>query len=214
LVANSFRTLRERRDSGGEMADLLTFAITIDHFRTRLEIELMSGGAGTVVTRANLEDDIAADVDWHANRNIGIPFMSFERGISRLFSHGDLALLAADELDILQQGATYSNGYNKADSDAVKWFREILREMSKENKLKFVQFTTGTDRASIGVLSKVHIVIQRIVNTESLPVSHTCFSIIGLTEYRTKEEMRQKVSNLPSNSSESTWNDTSLSGLA
>jgi hypothetical protein len=134
LVANSFRTLRERRDSGGEMADLLTFTITIANFRTRLEVEFVSGGAGTVVSRANLGDDIAADVDWHANRSIDVPFTSSERSINRLFSYGDLALLAADELDILvsgkevlnrdllQQGATYSDGYNKADSDAVEWF--------------------------------------------------------------------------------------------
>jgi ubiquitin-protein ligase E3 A len=205
VVANSFRTLRETRDSGGEVADLfMTFAVTIDNFGRRLEIELVPGGAQTVVTSANLEDYIEAYVDWYANRSIEVPFVSFESGIKRLFSYVDLALFAADELDVLvsgeevldwdllQQGATYGDGY-KAESEAVKWFWEIFWEMPKEDKLKFLQFTTGTDRAPIGGLSKVKIIIQRIANTESLPVSHTCFSIFGLPEYRTKEEMRQKV---------------------
>jgi hypothetical protein len=123
LVANSFRTLRERRDSGGAIADLfMAFAITIDNFRKPLEIELVPGGTATVVTRRNGQDHIAAYVDWYANRSIEVLLTSFQRGINRLFSLEDLALFGADGLDVLlsgeeglnrdllQQGATYSDG--------------------------------------------------------------------------------------------------------
>jgi hypothetical protein len=65
--------------------------------------------------------------------------------------------------------------------------------MSNEDKCRFLQFTTGTDRAPVGGLSRVIITIQRMGDPTKLPVSHTCFNIFGLPEYRSKEEMRRKV---------------------
>jgi hypothetical protein len=203
--ANSLRGLREKRDSGGEVADLvMTFTMTIENFGTPQEIEFMPGGAETDVTSANLEDYIESYVDWTANRSIQDPFTCFERGISRVLSHEHLSLFAPDELDVLVSGeeelnwdllqasAMYRDGY-EPDSDAVMWFWEIFHEMSENDKLKFLRFTTGSDRPPIGGLSNVEITIQRIANPESLPVSHTCFSVFGLPEYRTKQEMQRKI---------------------
>jgi hypothetical protein len=72
-------------------------------------------------------------------------------------------------------------------------FWGIFRAMSHEEKSKFLQFTTGSDRAPVGGLSKVGITIQKMADPTKLPVSHTCFATFGLPDYRSKEEMKEKI---------------------
>jgi hypothetical protein len=113
-------------------------------------------------------------------------------------------MFGPDELDILVSGeealewseleknAKYDEGY-ESNSKAVRMFWEIFREMSLELKKKFLVFTTGTDRAPMGGLGKVVITIRRAENPAALPISHTCFSLIELPDYRSKDEMKRKL---------------------
>ena len=57
----------------------------------------------------------------------------------------------------------------------------------------FLRFATGTDRTPVGGLMDVKLTIQRTGDPTKLPVSHTCFNILGLPDYPSKEEMRKKL---------------------
>jgi ubiquitin-protein ligase E3 A len=96
------------------------------------------------------------------------------------------------EWDELQKNAKYSDGYMAA-SRAVRWFWDIFKYMSTGKKKKFLQFTTGSDRAPLGGLSHVPITIQRIADPTKLPISRTCFAIFGLPDYPSREEMAAKI---------------------
>lgn len=43
----------------------------------------------------------------------------------------------------------------------VRWFWEVLHGLSLEQKRTFLQFTTGSDRAPVGGLAKLPLLIQR-----------------------------------------------------
>jgi hypothetical protein len=43
----------------------------------------------------------------------------------------------------------------------VKWFWEVVHELSEERKKKLLHFATGSDRAPIGGLKNLQLVIQR-----------------------------------------------------
>jgi ubiquitin-protein ligase E3 A len=131
-------------------------------------------------------------------------FKAFRSGFERIFSREWLGNFTPDELDImvsgeavfdwgeLQNKAKYTDGYRKSSQEVI-WFWEIFQELDEENKCKFLQFTTGSDRAPIGGLASVEITIQRIADPTKLPVSHTCFYILALPEYQTKQEMKDKL---------------------
>jgi hypothetical protein len=60
----------------------------------------------------------------------------------------------------------------------------------------FPVFLTGTDRIPINGFERMGVMIQRMdggPNFDKLPVAHTCFNILDLPPYPTKEKMRDKL---------------------
>ena len=63
-----------------------------------------------------------------------------------------------------------------------------------ENKKKFLSFATGSDRSPIGGLKNLHLVITRHgEDSDRLPQSHTCFNVLLLPQYGSKEKVRDRL---------------------
>jgi len=73
------------------------------------------------------------------------------------------------------------------------WFWEIFDELSNEQKAQFLRLATGTDRTAISGLRDVNLRIQRTGDATKLPVAQTCFNILGLPDYPSKEAMMVKL---------------------
>ena len=57
-------------------------------------------------------------------------------------------------------------------------------------------FLTGTDRIPVHGFERMGLLIQRMdggEGFEKLPVAHTCFNILDLPPYPTKEKMKDKL---------------------
>jgi ubiquitin-protein ligase E3 A len=168
------------------------------------EIPLIENGQNVDVTRDNVGRYIRAYVMWKVHTSVDKQYEAFASGFSRLITPRLRLIFAADELDILVSGeevvdwseleknARYADGYTKA-SVSVRMFWDLFKGFSNARKLRFLQFTTGSDRAPLGGLENVKITIQRMGDPSKLPSSHTCFFIFGLPDYRDREVMRQKV---------------------
>ena len=77
--------------------------------------------------------------------------------------------------------------------------------MDLEDKRKLLQFTTGSDRIPVGGLAKLKLIIakngpdsDRLVGLQDLtscnislrlPSAHTCFNVLLLPEYSSKDKM-------------------------
>ena len=87
----------------------------------------------------------------------------------------------------------FQNGYDK-DHPTIKYFWEVFHELEEEDKRKFLLFLTGTDRVPMfGFMSSKKLTIQKTGDTNYLPVAHTCFNLLDLPEYATKEKLKFKL---------------------
>lgn len=205
------KTKKENPDFDFTDLDLM-FYTTHDVYGEMKDIPLCEGGLTKQVTNDNLEDYVDYYTDWLLNGSVKIAFEKFQNGFNRAT---DLEtslehplnlkkVIAYDELDILvsgeeiihwealKQNCQYSDGYTKT-SQAVIWFWEIFEEMTAEEKQQFFRFSTGSDRAPVGGLHLFKLTIQKVNDPNKLPVSHTCFNIFSLPNYKSKEEMREKL---------------------
>lgn len=205
-LASGFLSLREIKENDGDVSQAdLTFSATVSIFDDEKEVPISDKiPMETPVTNQNLEKYIQSYIDFKLIKQIEKPFNSFQKGFDMTCNCSTYRLLEPEEMDILvsgvevydwealKSGTTCSNGYSDK-SRQIKWFWEFFKTLSKDDKLRFLKFATGTDRAPIGGLGKINLKIKASKNVENLPTAHTCFSILVLPKYKTKEDLVEKV---------------------
>ena len=76
----------------------------------------------------------------------------------------------------------------------VQWLWQVVGELTQEEKKLFLKFFTGSDRAPIGGLANLRVIIQRDgADSTKLPTSHTCFNTLLLPSYRSKEKLTERL---------------------
>jgi ubiquitin-protein ligase E3 A len=89
----------------------------------------------------------------------------------------------------LENSTEYDGGFTNT-TEAVRWFWNAVHEMDLEDKRRLLQFTTGSDRIPVGGLAKLKLIIARNgPDSERLPSAHTCFNVLLLPEYSSKEKL-------------------------
>jgi len=100
----------------------------------------------------------------------------------------------------LESGTTYDSGYDK-DHPTIRAFWEVVHEFPLDLKKQLLFFATGSDRAPIGGLSKMNLIITKHgEDTNRLPTAHTCFNHLFLPPYPTKEKLKDLLEKAVSNS--------------
>lgn len=76
----------------------------------------------------------------------------------------------------------------------VKWFWEVVHELTEEEKKHFLHFTTGSDRAPLRGMSQLGFTITGTgLDDARIPSAHTCFNDLILPKYSSKEILRSKL---------------------
>ena len=156
---------------------------------------------------------------------------SFVDGLSNVLPYETLTILTGEELrnylcgneeidvDLLRKVVEYE-GYEPTD-DAVQFFWESLREMSREEKKKFLQFVWARSRlpnkeSEFDAPFKIQKdQSSRADNPDSaLPSASTCFFTLTLPKYNSKETLRKKllfaINNVCTMESDYVTNDTEV----
>lgn len=94
----------------------------------------------------------------------------------------------------MEKSTSYANGYTEK-SPTIKYFWEIVHSLPLESKKKLLEFTTGSDRVPIGGMSRFKLVIARNGSSDSdrLPTSHTCYNVLLLPDYESKEKLEERL---------------------
>ena len=72
-------------------------------------------------------------------------------------------------------------------------FWSVVEAMDTEERRRLLFFTTGCDRAPVGGLGNLPFVVQRSgPDTPHLPTAHTCFNVLLLPEYASREKLRER----------------------
>lgn len=93
------------------------------------------------------------------------------------------------DFEALKKGSIYEGGYT-SDSPIIKWFWNILFTFTIEEKKSFLLFVSGSERAPLNGLQDLGLTIARNgIDADRLPTAHTCFNILLLNEYKSKEKL-------------------------
>lgn len=93
----------------------------------------------------------------------------------------------------MEQATQYDGGYTN-ETTIIKDFWSIVHSLPSEDKMKLLQFTTGSDRVPLGGLSRLKLVIARNgPDSDRLPTAHTCFNVLLLPEYSSKEKLKDRL---------------------
>lgn len=186
---------------------MITFQISqTDLFGNALMYDLRENGDKIPVTNDNRKEFVSQYADYILNKSVEKQFKAFRRGFHMVTNESPLKyLFRPEEIELLicgsrnldflalEETTEYDGGYNR-DSRIIKEFWETLHSFGEEQKRLFLQFTTGTDRAPVGGLGKLKMIIAKNgPDTDRLPTSHTCFNVLLLPEYSSKEKLRERL---------------------
>ncbi|XP_031633255.1 probable E3 ubiquitin-protein ligase HERC4 isoform X3 [Contarinia nasturtii] len=200
------RTLQEILDyDGDDMEDVfdLTFEITRENYGNFENIPLKANGENIRVTQENKKEFVELYIDFLLNKSVVTHFDAFYAGFMKVCGGPVMELFRAHELmalvignenydwDAFEQATKYKNGYTSGDP-TIRLFWEVFHELSLDDKKKFLRFLTGSDRIAIGTKA-LQIIIQPVNDDKFLPVAHTCFNLLDLPRYQTKEKLKYKL---------------------
>uniref|UniRef100_A0A672GQF9 Ubiquitin-protein ligase E3A n=1 Tax=Salarias fasciatus TaxID=181472 RepID=A0A672GQF9_SALFA len=186
---------------------MLTFQIShTDLFGNPVLYDLKDQGDQIPVTEDNRQEFVDLYADYILNTSVERQFKAFKKGflmvtnespLKYLFRPEEVELLICGsrklDFEALEKTTEYDGGYS-TDSQIIKDFWETIHSFGEEQKRLFLQFTTGTDRAPVGGLGKLKMIIAKNgSDTDRLPTSHTCFNALLLPEYSSKEKLRERL---------------------
>ncbi|KAG5879073.1 hypothetical protein JTB14_023897 [Gonioctena quinquepunctata] len=203
-MANALQSLLDYKER--DMSDVfgLSFEITRVAFGETVTIPLKPNGSDITVTQENKQEYVDLYINYIFNESVKLQYQAFHTGfmkvcdgrVLQLFhSHELMAVVVGNEnydWHALEEVAEYKDGYKSSD-EPIRWFWEILHEMSLADKKKFLLFLTGSYRIPIQGMKGIKIYIQPTNDEKFLPVAHTCFNLLDLPRYKTKERLRYKL---------------------
>uniref|UniRef100_A0A8C4R2J3 HECT and RLD domain containing E3 ubiquitin protein ligase 4 n=1 Tax=Eptatretus burgeri TaxID=7764 RepID=A0A8C4R2J3_EPTBU len=140
--------------------------------------------------------------DYLFNQSVHPMFEEFYNGFHKVCGGQVLQLFQPSELMAMVIGNTnydweelekYKGEYWSG-HPTIKLFWEVFHELDIEMKKKFLLFLTGSDRIPILGMSSLKIIIQPTGGGDKfLPCAHTCFNLLDLPKFQSKEVLRHKL---------------------
>ncbi|XP_055535236.1 ubiquitin-protein ligase E3A isoform X1 [Wyeomyia smithii] len=207
ILYNSLKSMLDHQENDMEETFMQTFKICYkDVFGNALDHELKTDGDKIFVNQDNKHEFVELYTDFLLNQSIEKQFKAFKRGFQMVTDESPLHLLfrpeeielivcGSKEFDFneLEQSTEYEGGFT-AESQTIKDFWAIVHGLSMDSKRKLLQFTTGSDRVPVGGLSRLKLVIARNgPDCDRLPTSHTCFNVLLLPEYDSREKLEERL---------------------
>ncbi|XP_030626975.1 probable E3 ubiquitin-protein ligase HERC4 [Chanos chanos] len=183
----------------------LNFTITMENFGATEVQELIPNGMDISVNNSNKQDFVNAYVNYIFNASVAPMFEAFYSGFHKVCGGKVLGLFQPNELQAMVIGntnydwkelekSTEYKGEYSADHPTIQFFWEVFHELSLEQKKQFLLFLTGSDRIPILGMKSLALVIQPTGGGEHyLPVAHTCFNLLDLPKYSSREVLREKL---------------------
>lgn len=201
------RSLQQLLDFEGDVEDTfcLNFAITREYYGITEVKELVQGGKTIAVDKTNRKEFVQAYLQYVFTDSVQELYSAFSSGFLKVCGGEILSLFQPSELmamvvgnnnynwEEMEKNATYKGEFS-ASHPTVKMFWEVFHEFPLEKKKQFLLFLTGSDRIPIHGMASLRIVIQSTAAEEHyLPVAHTCYNMLDMPCYQTKETLRHRL---------------------
>ncbi|KCZ77645.1 hypothetical protein H311_01340 [Anncaliia algerae PRA109] len=180
-----------------------TFCISYQSGSKIIEKRLIKNGDMVPVTSENIGLFVTRYYKFLTSESVE-PFMkSIRRGFLSVIQPTSFEFLHARELEKIIVGSKIINitllkdtciyrGYDPDDQIPI-WFWEIVSSYDEEKKKKLLQFITGNDRIPVtGSVLRI-VFMKNGCDTDRLPSAQTCFNILMIPEYNSKEKLENKI---------------------
>lgn len=204
-VGRNLQSLLEYEGDDFEDLFCLNFEIMQDLYGETKPVELCPGGKNKEVDNGNKHEYVNLYVDFLLNKSVHEQFTAFSEGFHSVCGGVVLDLFHPQELQAmvvgnenydfeeLEKNTTYKGEYFRQHK-TINFFWEVFHEMSLVDKKKFLLFLTGSDRIPVFGMKYLKMIIQPTGGGEDfLPVAHTCFNVLDLPKYTTRETLKQKL---------------------
>ncbi|XP_069743561.1 E3 ubiquitin-protein ligase HACE1 isoform X2 [Narcine bancroftii] len=190
----------------------LTFSVETDVFGAMEEVPLKPGGITILVTQENKAEYVQLVTELRMTRAIQPQINAFLQGfhlfippaLIQLFDEYELELLLSGmpEIDVTdwERNTEYTSGYDR-EEPVIKWFWEVVEELTQEECVLLLQFVTGSSRVPHGGFAYLmggsglqKFTIAAVPYTSNLlPTSSTCINMLKLPEYPSKENLKDRI---------------------
>uniref|UniRef100_A0A665XDR8 HECT domain-containing protein n=1 Tax=Echeneis naucrates TaxID=173247 RepID=A0A665XDR8_ECHNA len=205
LSPTEARSLQQLLDyEGGDVEEtfLLNFAVRYRYFATQVN------DLNVYVICACLsyrKEFVEAYLRYVFLDSVSEQYSAFSSGFLKVCGGEILSLFQPSELmamvvgnnnynwEQMEKNAIYKGEYS-ATHPTVRLFWEVFHEFPLEKKKQFLLFLTGSDRIPIHGMESLRIIIQSTTAEEHyLPVAHTCYNLLDMPRYQTKEILRRRL---------------------
>ncbi|XP_062276633.1 probable E3 ubiquitin-protein ligase HERC4 [Scomber scombrus] len=173
------------------------------------DVDLDPDNPEKLVTNQNKKEYVDAYVNYAFNTSVVRLFQEFERGFFQVCDRDLVKLFRPKELQEILVGKDFhdwtklkqNTGYEgdcHAGHPTIQMFWEVFDELTEDRKAAFLWFLTGFEKVPIHGVDTIKMTV-RVKEVEDLsydqyyPETHTCFSILELPIYSTKEIMRDRL---------------------
>jgi hypothetical protein len=167
-----------------------------------------------MVNANNREEYVADYIKWLTDISVHPQLEAFKRGFLTCLHPKSLSLFSSDpavfqsmvegvhDIDMvaLRKIARYVGWKDDAEHPTIKDFWSLVSEYDLDMKKKLLGFVTASERVPVGGMDKLTFIIQKngdgsVEGSEEkrLPTSYTCYGILLLPEYESKEILKEKM---------------------
>jgi E3 ubiquitin-protein ligase HERC4 len=173
LTAKSLQKLLDYEEEDFTEVFSLNFTISESYFGEVVSKPLKEGGENLDVTNENKEEYVKLYINHILNSSCKSQFDAFIEGFHKVVNKQVLQLFQAKELmalvignenynwDEFKENCEYKEPYHK-DHEVILMFWRSFKELTEEQKRKFLLFLTGCDRIPARGMDSVAITIQEL----------------------------------------------------
>eukprot|EP00941_MAST-03F_sp_MAST-3F-sp1_P003148 g3148.t1 len=205
------RSLEKVLQSQSVESMMLDFSTTVESFGEIREVELKENGSEEEVNQSNRHEYVELMLKHimllQTQQQLSHLLIGFYEVIPEalvmIFDYQELELLICGlphiDCEDWKENSVYKGNYKKT-SKVVKWFWEVVEEMSEEKRARLLQFATGTSRVPVQGFKSLQSNQGKLFpfclksvprKGAAFPVAHTCFNRIDLPEYSSKAELKK-----------------------
>ncbi|XP_033108381.1 probable E3 ubiquitin-protein ligase HERC3 [Anneissia japonica] len=183
------------------------FQISTEFHEDVQTFDLKKGGKYIPVTYDNKQEYVALYVDHIFNKSVRAQYSAFEEGFLQVcggpvlqkFHPQELKtmVVGSDSYDWKEFESLVEYRYISKTHETIQFFWQVFHDFTLQEKKKFLEFLTGSDRIPVQGMSQLKMIIQPALgSSDCLPSAHTCYNIFELPLYKSKEIMRDKLSKM------------------
>lgn len=189
----------------------LTFSVTEDKCGQLIERDLKENGRNIAVTERNKMEYITRLIKWRVERGVQKQTEALVKGfyevvdpkLVQVFDARELELVLCGTIEIdladWKRNTDYRSGYHPS-HQVIQWFWTAVDRFDNEQKLKLLQFVTGTSSIPYEGFSALRgsngprkFCIEKWGTMDALPRAHTCFNRLDLPPYSSFDSLYDKL---------------------